>query len=285
VRDVSFEVRAGECFGLLGPNGAGKSTTIQCITGFYPPTSGEVFLGGVDVQREPKRARRILGVCAQDETLDSDFRAFDQLVRYATFFRVPVEEGRRRAENLLLRFGLAEKSGEQVESLSGGMKRRLQVARALISEPTVLVLDEPTTGLDPEVRRVLWQILMEERGKGAAILLCTHYMDEAERLCDRVGILDHGAMIAEDSPRELIGAQIEPHVVEVYGEGVPDWARDVAPRHAERVELTGETAFCYCQEATALLQAMQGHPRLRALSRAANLEDVFIKLTGRDIRD
>jgi lipooligosaccharide transport system ATP-binding protein len=204
VSDVSFEVSSGECFGLLGPNGAGKSTTIHCITGFYPPTSGEVLLGGIDVHRQPKAARRILGVCAQDETLDSDFRAFDQLVRYATFFRVPVEEGKRRARSLLERFGLAEKSAEQVEALSGGMKRRLQVARALISEPTVLVLDEPTTGLDPEVRRVLWQILMEERGKGAAILLCTHYMEEAERLCDRVGIIAKGRILDVDSPRALV---------------------------------------------------------------------------------
>jgi len=204
VSDVSFEVGAGECFGLLGPNGAGKSTAIHCITGFYPPTSGEVFLGGVDVHRDPKRARRILGVCDQEETLDTDFRAYDQLVRHATFFRIPVEEGRQRARALLGRFGLAEKSLELVEALSGGMRRRLQVARALVSGPEVLVLDEPTTGLDPEVRRVLWQILMEERGKGAAILLCTHYMEEAERLCDRVGIIAKGRILDVDSPRELI---------------------------------------------------------------------------------
>jgi len=208
VRDVSFELHAGECFGLLGPNGAGKSTTIHCITGFYPPTSGEVFLGGFNVNLEPKAARAILGVCAQDDTLDSDFRVLDQLVRYATFFRIPVEEGMRRARALLERFGLEDKQGEQVEALSGGMKRRLQVARALISRPRVLVLDEPTTGLDPEVRRVLWDILMEERGKGAAILLCTHYMEEAERLCDRVGIIAKGRILDIDSPRALIERHI-----------------------------------------------------------------------------
>ncbi len=214
VCDVSFDVHAGECFGLLGPNGAGKSTTIHCITGFYPPTSGEVFLGGINVNLEPKAARAILGVCAQEETLDSDFRAFDQLVRYATFFRVPVEEGERRARALLQRFGLEDKAGEQVESLSGGMKRRLQVARALISEPRVLVLDEPTTGLDPEVRRVLWEILMEERGKGVAILLCTHYMEEAERLCDRVGIIAKGRILTIDAPRTLIERHIGVREVE-----------------------------------------------------------------------
>jgi lipooligosaccharide transport system ATP-binding protein len=205
VADVSFDVHAGECFGLLGPNGAGKTTSIHCITGFYPATSGDVFLGGLNVHREPKAARRILGVCAQEETLDTDFRVLDQLVRYATFFHVPVGEGKRRAQALLERFGLAEKSLELVESLSGGMKRRLQVARALISGPKVLVLDEPTTGLDPEVRRVLWQILMEERGAGAAILLCTHYMEEAERLCDRVGIIAKGRILGIDSPQALIG--------------------------------------------------------------------------------
>ena len=213
VCDVSFDVRAGECFGLLGPNGAGKSTTIHCITGFYPPTSGEVFLGGFDVNLEPKAARAILGVCAQDDTLDSDFRVLDQLVRYATFFRIPVAEGRRRAQALLERFGLTDKAAEQVEALSGGMKRRLQVARALISRPKVLVLDEPTTGLDPEVRRVLWEILMEERGKGAAILLCTHYMEEAERLCDRVGIIAKGRILDVDAPRALIGRHISTHEV------------------------------------------------------------------------
>jgi len=214
VSQVSFDVRGGECFGLLGPNGAGKTTTIHCITGFYPATSGVVFVGGFNVHAEPKPARRLLGVCAQEETLDTDFRVFDQLVRYATFFRIPVAEGRRRARALLERFGLEDKANEQVESLSGGMKRRLQVARALISGPKVLVLDEPTTGLDPEVRRVLWEILMHEREAGSAILLCTHYMEEAERLCDRVGIIAKGKILDVDSPQALIARHIGREEVE-----------------------------------------------------------------------
>jgi lipooligosaccharide transport system ATP-binding protein len=238
VRGVSFDVRAGECFGLLGPNGAGKSTTINCITGFFPPTSGEILIAGVNVHREPKKARAVLGVCAQEETLDSDFRVLDQLVRYATFFHIPVEEGRRRALALLERFGLSDKAGEQVEALSGGMKRRLQVARALISRPRVLLLDEPTTGLDPEVRRVLWDILMEQRGEGAAILLCTHYMEEAERLCDRIGVMAEGRILDVDAPRALIGRHI--------GEG--EVAEEVRPGAIWR--------------------------------RPANLEDVYLKLTG-----
>jgi lipooligosaccharide transport system ATP-binding protein len=214
VSDVSFEVRAGECFGLLGPNGAGKTTVIHCLTGLYPVTAGEVTLGGIDVHRDPKGARRLLGLCAQDDTLDSDFRVLDQLVRYATFFRIPVEEGLPRARALLERFGLAERADDQVESLSGGLKRRLQVARALISAPKVLVLDEPTTGLDPEMRRALWEILMQERAAGAAILLCTHYMDEAERLCDRVGIIARGRILDLDSPVNLIARHIGAQEVE-----------------------------------------------------------------------
>lgn len=214
VRGISFEVRAGECFGLLGPNGAGKSTTIQCITGFYPTTSGEVLIEGHNSYRNPKAARVVLGVCAQEDNLDTDFGVFDQLVRYASFFKISKKEGKRRAAALLERFGLADKAGERIESLSGGMRRRIQVARALISEPKVLVLDEPTTGLDPEVRRVLWDILMECRGRGTAILLSTHYMDEAERLCDRIAIICKGQILDIDSASRLIERHVGLAMVE-----------------------------------------------------------------------
>ena len=238
VSDVSLEVAAGECLGLLGPNGAGKSTSIHCISGFYPPSSGQVFIDGFDVHADPKRARRVLGVCSQEDTLDTDFRVIDQLVRHATFFRVPPAEGERRARGLLERFGIAEKAGDLVESLSGGMKRRLQVARALISHPKVLVLDEPTTGLDPGMRRSLWEILTEEREKGAAILLSTHYMEEAERLCDRVALLHRGVIRDIGSPRSLI----ERHMggVEVE-EDVRPGVRWKRPPHLEDVylKLTG----------------------------------------------
>lgn len=214
VSDISFEVGTGECFGLLGPNGAGKSSTIQCISGFYPATAGEVFVDGHNVHTHPKKARDVLGVCNQEETLDSDFNVFDQLVLHATYFRIPRAEGRKRAAELLERFGLMEKSKEPVESLSGGMKRRLQVARALISKPKVLVLDEPTTGLDPDVRRMLWEALAEARGQGVAVLLCTHYMEEAERLCDRVAILSQGKILDVAAPEELIARHIARDIVE-----------------------------------------------------------------------
>ncbi|HTC19736.1 MAG TPA: ABC transporter ATP-binding protein, partial [bacterium] len=214
VRGISFEVAPGECFGLLGPNGAGKSTTIQCISGFYPVSSGEVFVAGHNVHSQPKLARKDLGVCSQEETLDSDFNAFDQLVLHASYFRIPPAEGKKRAHELLERFGLADKARENVEALSGGMKRRLQVARALISEPRVLVLDEPTTGLDPDVRRMLWEALSDARGKGTAILLCTHYMEEAERLCDRIAVLSQGKILDVDSPEKLIAKHIAREEVE-----------------------------------------------------------------------
>lgn len=208
VADLSFDVHASECFGLLGPNGAGKSTAIQCISGFYPATQGEVRIDGIDVHADPKRARRELGVCAQEDTLDTDFRVLDQLVRHATYFRVPVAQARERALSLLARFGIADKAQDLVESLSGGTRRRLQLARALIAEPRVLLLDEPTTGLDPAMRRVAWDVLMAERAKGAAILLCTHNMEEAERLCDRVGLLSQGRFVALDTPRALVARHI-----------------------------------------------------------------------------
>jgi lipooligosaccharide transport system ATP-binding protein len=208
VSGISFEVAEGECFGLLGPNGAGKSTTIQCATGFYPATSGRVLIEGKDVHLEPKAARRELGVCSQEETLDSDFNAVDQLVRHATFFRIPTAEGRRRAEELLTSFQLADKMRVEIEQLSGGMRRRLQVARALMSRPKVLILDEPTTGLDPEVRRMLWAVLADYRRTGAAILLSTHYMEEAQRICDRVAIMARGKILDVDSPEKLIERHI-----------------------------------------------------------------------------
>jgi len=214
VSDVSFEVAPGECFGLLGPNGAGKTTTIKCISGFYPPSEGEVFIGSHNVYFHPKLARQSLGVCDQEETLDSDFNVFDQLVWHASYFRVPVGVARERAKTLLEQFGLSEKAREPIESLSGGLKRRLQVARALMSDPHVLVLDEPTTGLDPDVRRMVWEVLAQARSRGVAILLSTHYMEEAERLCDRVAILHNGRILDIAAPARLVAKYIARDTVE-----------------------------------------------------------------------
>lgn len=208
VKGISFEIDAGECFGLLGPNGAGKSTSMNCIVGFYPPTSGSVRILDIDVHSDPKTARAYLGVCSQDDTLDTDFTVFDQMVRYATFFRIPKSIGKERAKRLLETFQLEGKSEVPVEELSGGMRRRLQVARSLISEPKLLVLDEPTTGLDPEARRIVWGIISDFRSRGGAVLISTHYMEEAERLCDRIAILHRGQILDCAPPRKLIADHV-----------------------------------------------------------------------------
>jgi lipooligosaccharide transport system ATP-binding protein len=214
VAGISFEIREGECFGLLGPNGAGKSTAMKCITGFYTPTSGQVRILGVDVHQSPKLARLRLGVCFQEDTLDTDFTVADQMIQFASYFGIRSKVASERARILLERFGLSDKSSEPVEALSGGMRRRLQVARALINDPKVLVLDEPTTGLDPEARRTLWEILAQERKNGLAILLSTHYMEEAERLCDRVAIIHHGKILACDPPQVLVEREVGTRPIE-----------------------------------------------------------------------
>jgi lipooligosaccharide transport system ATP-binding protein len=285
VRGLSFAVAAGECYGLLGPNGAGKTTTLRCCLGLTGSDSGSITLAGLPVPAAARAARARTGVCPQFDNLDPDFTVAENLVVYGRYFGIARRIMHERVPRLLEFAGLEDKAGSRLDTLSGGMKRRLTLARALVNDPQIIFLDEPTTGLDPQARHLIWDRLKGLRASGRTLILTTHFMDEAERLCDRVGIMDHGKLIAEDAPRRLIDTQIEPHVVEIYGDGVRGFATDIAPRHAERVEVTGETAFCYCRDPAALLEAMQGHAALRALSRAANLEDVFIKLTGHDIRD
>jgi len=285
VRGVGFHVTAGECYGLLGPNGAGKTTTLRCCLGLTGADAGEIRLAGLAVPAQSREARARAGVCPQFDNLDPDFTVTENLVVYGRYFGLTKHAILARVPQLLAFAGLEDKADAAIESLSGGMKRRLTLARALVNDPQVVFLDEPTTGLDPQARHLIWDRLKSLTAAGTTLVLTTHFMDEAERLCDRVGIMDRGQLIAEDSPRALIRAHIEPHVVEVFGDGVQDFAQGAARGLAARVELTGETAFCYCAEPAPLLEAIALLPALRALSRAANLEDVFIKLTGRDIRD
>jgi lipooligosaccharide transport system ATP-binding protein len=285
VRGVSFQVAAGECYGLLGPNGAGKTTTLKCCLGLTQPDAGEIQLAGFAVPRAARAARLRAGVVPQFDNLDPDFTVTENLIVYGRYFGLRRAEVLRRLPHLLEFADLEDRADARLDTLSGGMKRRLTLARALVNDPQIVFMDEPTTGLDPQARHLIWDRLKGLINAGRTLILTTHFMDEAERLCDRVGVMDQGRLIAEDSPRQLIRSQIEPHVVEVYGEGVQAWARDIAPQYAQRVELTGETAFCYCADAAPLLDALASSESLRALSRPANLEDVFIKLTGRDIRD
>jgi len=212
VSDVSFEVQAGECVGLLGPNGAGKSTAIRCISGFYPTSSGRILIGGVDVHTDPKRARQILGMCSQEDTLDSDFRVLDQLARHATFFGLSGAEGVRRGRELLERFGIADKANELIESLSGGMKRRLQVARALIASPKVLVLDEPTTGLDVMTQaRVLELVSGLIAAYGTAAVYVTHDLAVVAGLAHRIAVMYSGLFMEEGAAETLLREPVHPY--------------------------------------------------------------------------
>ncbi len=285
VRGVSFEVAPGECFGLLGPNGAGKTTTLRCCLGLTAPHAGSITVAGLPVPQAAREARYRIGVVPQFDNLDPDFTVAENLVLFGRYFGLPSKQLKAQVPTLLAFAGLEEKANAKIEALSGGMKRRLTLARALVNDPQILFMDEPTTGLDPQARHLIWDRLKSLLTQGKTLILTTHFMDEAERLCGRVAIMDHGEIIALDTPRGLIQRAIEPQVVEVFGEGAREWAQQVAPQFARRVELAGETAFCYADDATALLDSITAYPALRALKRVANLEDVFIKLTGRDIRD
>ncbi len=285
VAGVSFDVARGACFGLLGPNGAGKTTTLRSCLGLTDPNGGEIMIGGLPIPRAAREARYRIGVVPQFDNLDPDFTVVENLVVFARYFGIGAASIKARLPQLLEFAGLEEKANAKIDALSGGMKRRLTLARALVNDPDILFLDEPTTGLDPQARHLIWDRLRSLMTQGKTLILTTHFMDEAERLCSRVAIMDRGAIIALDTPRALIERSIEPQVVEVFGDGAPQWARTTAASLAQRIEIAGETAFCYCLDAAPLIESVSRLPQLRALKRAANLEDVFIKLTGRDIRD
>ncbi|MBI2313181.1 MAG: ATP-binding cassette domain-containing protein [Betaproteobacteria bacterium] len=285
VAGVDLAVPRGECFGLLGPNGAGKTTTLRLCLGLTDPDGGEISLLGLPVPAAARRARAKVGVVPQVDNLDPDFTVRENLLVYGRYFDLPQRDIAARMPELLEFAGLTGRAGAKINTLSGGMKRRLTLARSLINDPDVLFLDEPTTGLDPQARHMIWERLKSLMGQGKTLVLTTHFMDEAERLCHRLSIMDHGRIIASGPPRELISRYIEPQVVEVYGEGVREWAGSQGAGLAERTEIAGETAFCYARDAQALIAGLNGRAGLRYLHRPANLEDVFLKLTGRDIRD
>jgi lipooligosaccharide transport system ATP-binding protein len=285
VAGVSFSLAAGECYGLLGPNGAGKTTTLRLILGLARPEAGRIDLTGLPVPQQARAARARVGIVPQIDNLDPDFTVTENLLVYGRYFGLPDAAVRSRIPDLLEFAGLAGRSQAKIATLSGGMKRRLTLVRALVNDPDLLVLDEPTTGLDPQARHLIWERLKRLLAQRKTVLLTTHFMDEAERLCHRLAIMDQGRFIAQGSPRELIAEQIEPQVVEVYGEDAGGWATRNAGRFAQRHEVTGETAFCYLADAKPLIQHLEAQSGLRYLHRPANLEDVFLKLTGRELRD
>ena len=285
VDGLSFAIRRGECFGLLGPNGAGKTTTLRCCLGLVDPDGGTLEMVGLPVPRAARQARIRVGVVPQMDNLDPDFTARENLVVYGRYFGITQDVLDERIPRLLEFAGLQSKEHASIRTLSGGMKRRLTLARALINDPELLILDEPTTGLDPQARHLIWDGLRQLLNQGKTILLTTHFMDEAERLATRLAVIDHGKLIASDVPRALIAEHVEPEVVEVYGDEARAWGDAHGRGLADRIEITGETAFCYARDPQPLLKTLQGQSGVRYLHRPANLEDLFIKLTGRELRD
>jgi len=285
VRGLSFEIRRGECFGLLGPNGAGKTTTLRCCLGLIDPDGGTIEMVGVPVPRAAREARVRVGVVPQMDNLDPDFTVRENLLIYGSYFGLPRTVLEKRIPKLLEFAGLGSKRNVGIRTLSGGMKRRLTLARALVNDPELLILDEPTTGLDPQARHLIWDGLRQLLAAGKTILLTTHFMDEAERLATRLAVIDHGGLIATGTPRDLLQQHVEPEVVEVFGDEVRVWADMHGRKLAQRVEVAGETAFCYAADPQPLLNDLATRAGVRYLHRPANLEDLFIKLTGRELRD
>ena len=285
VDHIDLDVMPGECFGILGPNGAGKTTTLRMLLGATPPDGGKLEVLGEPIPARARQARADMGVIPQMDNLDPDFSVIQNLRTYASYFGLKGAVMEQRYRELLKFATLEHKADTNITQLSGGMKRRLSLARALVNDPALIILDEPTTGLDPQARQLIWQRLRKLLTQGKTLILTTHYMDEAERLCDRLVIMDDGKILVEGSPEELILEHSEPHVIEIYGDGLDQWLQQ---RHCEatsRLERVGETAFCYTEDEVPLLKALQGRSDLRYLHRPANLEDVFLRLTGRKLRE
>jgi lipooligosaccharide transport system ATP-binding protein len=284
VRGVSFEVAPSEVVGFLGPNGAGKTTTVRMISCFLPPTSGTARVFGVDVRERPREVKRMLGICPQEDNLDPDFDVLKNLLVYGRYFGMPGAEVKRRALPLLEMMSLLDKAKSPVAALSGGMKRRLILARALLNEPRVLVLDEPTTGLDPQARHAIWTRVRALRATGVTVLLTTHYMEEAAQLCDRVVIIDEGKILLEGTPEELVRREVGRSVIEIWNHGpeVVEAMRQVPGR----LEEVGDRLYLYPDDEGVAERILQTRfPGQDQLLRRATLEDVFLRRTGRALRD
>ncbi len=281
---VSFEVGNGEVVGFLGPNGAGKTTTVRMLSCFLPPTSGTASIHGLDVRERPRDVKRLLGICPQGDNLDPDFDVLKNLLVYGRYFGLPARAVHARAVELLEFVALSDKMHMPVEALSGGMKRRLILARALLNEPRVLVLDEPTTGLDPQARHAIWTRIRSLRARGTTVLLTTHYMEEASQLCDRVVVMDEGRILLEGTPLALVEREVGRTVVEAwnFGRDFVEFVRGLPGR----LEEVGDRLYFYPREGDHIERVLEERfPQQERLIRRATLEDVFLKLTGRALRD
>ncbi|MFC0532536.1 ABC transporter ATP-binding protein [Phytohabitans kaempferiae] len=288
VDGIDVDVQPGEAFGFLGPNGAGKSSTMRMIGCVSPPTGGTLRILGKDPTREGPAIRARLGVCPQLDNLDPELTVRENLTTYARYFGIPRRVARERAAELLDFVQLAERAGSKVEPLSGGMKRRLTIARALVNEPDIVLLDEPTTGLDPQARHLVWERLFRLKQQGVTLVLTTHYMDEAEQLCDRLVVMDGGRIVAEGSPRELIERYSTREVVELrfVAESQEDFAGKLAGL-GERIEVLPDRILLYVGDGDAAVADVHGRGLTPAsvLVRRSSLEDVFLHLTGRTLVD
>ncbi|MGC9196755.1 MAG: ABC transporter ATP-binding protein [Syntrophobacteraceae bacterium] len=284
VDDLSFELKAGECLGLLGPNGAGKTSTIRMAYGFSPITSGRLEIFGLDIETQWRRIRTKIGVCQQENNLDPDLTVLQNLEVFARYFSLPRKEARDRAIQLLKFISLENRKDDKVTNLSGGMVRRLVLARALINSPDLLILDEPTTGLDPQARHQLWERLELLQKNGISILLTTHYMDEAARLCDRLIIMDQGKILVEGKPAEIIRTHVGDHVVEIAD---PDEeVREFVSAHGFQNDLLDRRIIIYGNEADRLFEVIGDRfCKESCIKRLATLEDVFLRLTGRGLKE
>jgi lipooligosaccharide transport system ATP-binding protein len=288
VRGVDFQVRRGECFGFLGPNGAGKTTTMKMIYGAAIPTSGELEVTGLDVKRYERDVKRRIGVVTQENNLDEDLKVKENLLVYGRYFDLPKKIVTQRAEELLEFVQLSEKSEAMVDQLSGGMKRRLLIARALINDPDLVVLDEPTTGLDPQARHLVWDKLRELTGAGKTLILTTHYMDEAAQLCDRLCIMEGGRIISEGAPRDLISEHVSSEVLELRTTPeVLEKLESIVEGISDNTDRVGDALLVYAPDADVLMEKIRvsGFEVDNVLRRRGTLEDVFLKLTGRRLVD
>jgi lipooligosaccharide transport system ATP-binding protein len=285
VNSIDFQVFRGECRGFLGPNGAGKTTTIKMIHCVLPLTSGKLVVADMNVSEKQREIKKMIGVAPQENNLDPDFTVMHNLLVYARYFDIPKNEAVKRAEELLKFFQLEEKRNVVIDELSTGMKRRLILARALINEPKILLLDEPTTGLDPQARHLIWDTIRSLRKQGVTIILTTHYMDEAAELCDRILIMDYGKIIEEGKPADLVSKHAGEEVLEVdYDEKVLKTLQEKFSN--ARLEVVGDRIRVFTDQPHGVFASfLKDFPAKGAAIRNANLEDVFLKLTGRWLRE
>ena len=289
VDGINFDLFQGEAFGFLGPNGAGKSSTMRMLGCVSPPTSGDLSILGGDPVKDGAAIRARLGVVPQEDTLDNELTVRENMLVYGRYFGLPRTLINERTDQLLDFVQLTERAGDQVDPLSGGMKRRLTIARSLVNDPDILILDEPTTGLDPQARHVVWDRLFRLKQRGVTLILTTHYMDEAEQLCDRLVVMDHGVIAAEGTPRELIARYSTPEVLELRfaADQLPDAADRIKELGPERMELTADRILLYAADGDKFLARVHqaGLDPLTELVRRSTLEDVFLTLTGRTLID